>query len=133
MSKTFVFDTGGGIRQNHLKVILKVLSVLRTDEPAGTRTQDPRLAKAMPPFFTLAVQSLRETVRVLVRTGRGEFMTKRAVPSHSAHEENKCPSKRRGLWFNCLALARRKGVGVGKFPKGYPCIRAHRLKYTQKK
>jgi hypothetical protein len=47
------------------------------------------------------------------------FMSKRAVPSHSAHEEDKFPSKPLGLRFNCMDLARRKGGGR-KISEGVP-------------
>jgi len=46
-------------------------------------------------------------------------MSNRAVPSHSAHEEDKFPSKPLGLRFNCMELARRKGGGR-KISKGVP-------------
>jgi hypothetical protein len=43
------------------KVILKVLSTVRSGEPAGTRTQDPRLKRAM--LYQLSYRLTLRSVR----------------------------------------------------------------------
>ncbi len=49
-----------------LKVVLKVLSTVLNGEPAGTRTQDPRLKRAM--LYQLSYRLTEQRARILPPT-----------------------------------------------------------------
>jgi hypothetical protein len=81
--------------------------------------QAPRLLKAMRLFFTLAVQSLRGTVRVLVRTGKGIYEQK-GCPFALCPRRGQIPFEAPRLEVQLYGPGEKEGWGSENFRGGTP-------------